>query len=131
MVSYHIVLHPPYSLNGLKTQTRNGVKRGLEQFQVEQISFERLATDGWVLQYDTLARQDRLRSMNQGEWQRLCRSAEGLPGFEAWAATAGGELAAALIVCRIEDVFDVPYAMSPDLLLERPCQQCPVLCGQL
>ena len=112
MVSYHIVLQLPYCLDGLKTQTRNGIKRGLEQFQIEQISFERLATDGWALQSDTLARQDRLRSMNQGEWQRLCRSAEGLPGFEAWAATAGGELAAALIVCRIEDVFDVPYAMS-------------------
>ena len=112
MVSYHIVLQPPYSLDGLKTQTRNGIKRGLEHFQISQISFERLATEGWALQYDTLARQDRLRSMNQGEWQKLCRSAEGLPGFEAWAASASGKLAAAVIVCRIEDVFDVPYAMS-------------------
>lgn len=112
MVSYHVTLHLPYGLEKLKSQTRNGVKRGLEHFEIEQISFERLATDGWALQYDTLVRQDRLRSMNREQWERLCRSAEGLDGFEAWAATAGGELAGALIVCRVGNVFNVPYAMS-------------------
>jgi hypothetical protein len=111
-VSYHVVLHKPYELNTLKSQTRNGVRRGLEHFNVEQISFERLATEGWGLQYDTLARQDRLRSMNRAEWERLCRSAADLPGFEAWAATTSGALAGAVIICRIDDVFNVPYAMS-------------------
>ena len=112
MVSYHVVLQMPYELEALKTQTRNGVKRGLEHFKVEQISFERLATEGWVLQHDTLARQDRLRSMKQAEWERLCRSADDLPGFEAWAASSNGELAGAVIICRIDDVFNVPYAIS-------------------
>ncbi len=118
MVSYHIVLQRPYGLEGLKTQTRNGIKRGLEQFQIEQISFGKLATAGWALQYDTLVRQDRLRSMSQKEWERLCRSAEELPGFEAWAATSGGELAGAVIICRIDDVFNVPYAMSRSCCLK-------------
>lgn len=112
MVSYHVVLQGPYELEMLRSQARNGVKRGLEHFQVEQISFERLATEGWVLQKDTLARQDRLRSMTQPEWECLCRSADGLPGFETWAAISKGELASALIICRIDDVFNVPYAMS-------------------
>ena len=112
MVSYHIVLHKPYELEMLKPQARNGVKRGLDHFKVEQISFERLATEGWVLQQDTLARQDRLRSMTQKEWELLCRSADGLPGFETWAAISNGELAGAVIICRIDDVFSVPYAMS-------------------
>jgi len=112
MVSYHVILRLPYELGMLKSQTRNGIKRGLEHFQIEQISFGRLATEGWTLQYDTLVRQDRLRSMKQEEWERLCRSADGLPGFEAWAATVGGELAGAVIICRIDDVFCVPYAMS-------------------
>jgi hypothetical protein len=111
-VSYHVVLRKPYELESLKSQTRNGVKRGLEHFKVEQISFERLATEGWVLQQDTLARQDRLRSMTQAEWERLCRSADGLPGFETWAATKDGELAGVVIICRIDDVFNVPYALS-------------------
>lgn len=110
--SYHVVLRKPYQLEVLKPQARNGVKRGLCNFSVEQIPFERLATEGWVLQQDTLERQDRLRSMTQAEWELLCRSAEGLPGFEAWAAISNGELAGAMIICRIDDVFNVPYAMS-------------------
>lgn len=57
-------------------------------------------------------RQDRLRSMTKQEWERLCRSAEGLPGFETWAAISNNELAGAVIICRIDDVFNVPYAMS-------------------
>jgi hypothetical protein len=111
-ISYHVVLHGPYELDALKSQARNGVKRGLDHFKVEQISFERLATDGWILQQDTLKRQDRLRSMTQAEWERLCRAAHGLPGFETWAATKDGELAGAVIICRIDDVFCVPYALS-------------------
>jgi hypothetical protein len=112
MVSYHVVVQKPYELEMLKSQTRNGVKRGLEHFKVEQISFERLATDGWTLQQDTLSRQDRLRSMSQKDWETLCRSAIDLPGFEAWAAISNSELAGAVIICRIDDVFNVPYAMS-------------------
>jgi hypothetical protein len=50
--------------------------------------------------------------MKQDEWERLCRAADGLPGFEAWGATSKGELAGAVIICRIDDVFNVPYAMS-------------------
>ncbi len=111
-VSYHVVLQKPYSLKTLKAQARNGIKRGLSHFGIEQISFERLATEGWVLQHDTLKRQNRLRSMKQEEWERLCRSAQDLPGFEAWAGISNGELAGALIVCRIDDVFNVPYCMS-------------------
>ena len=112
MASYHIVLHLPYDLSALKSQARNGIKRGQEQFQIQQISFERLATEGWALQYDTLMRQDRVRSMKQSEWENLCRAAEELPGFEAWAAVSDLQLAGAVIICRIDDVFNVPYAMS-------------------
>jgi hypothetical protein len=111
-LSYHIILKKPYELEMLKSQARNGVKRGLEHFAVEQISFERLATEGWALQQDTLMRQDRLRSMTRKEWELICRSAKDLAGFEAWAAISNGELAGAVIICRIDDVFNVPYAMS-------------------
>ena len=111
-VSYHVVLPPPYNLELLKTQARNGIKRGLENFKIERIPFERLASEGWALQEDTLRRQDRLRSMKQAEWERICLSARDLPGFEAWAAISGAELAGAMIICRIDDVFNVPFAMS-------------------
>jgi hypothetical protein len=111
-VSYHIILHNPYNMDMLKSQSRNGVKRGLNRSRVEQISFERLAKEGWNLQRDTLDRQNRLRSMTQAEWERICRSAADLPGFEAWAAVVDGELAAALIICQIENTWSVPYALS-------------------
>jgi hypothetical protein len=109
--SYHIVLHKPYQLEALKPQARNGIKRGLCHFQVKQISFERLATEGWMLQQDTLERQNRLRSMTQAEWEQICRSAEDLPGFEAWGGISNGDLAGALIICRMDDMFNVPYAL--------------------
>ena len=117
--SYHVVLKKPYQIDALKRQARNGIKRGLEHFSVEQISFEWLATEGWALQRDTLERQDRLRSMTQAEWELLCRSAEDLPGFEAWAAISNNELAGAVIICRIDDMFNVPYAMSRSCFLRK------------
>jgi hypothetical protein len=110
--SYHIILQNPYHMDMLKAQSRNGVKRGLNRCKIEQIPFERLAGDGWSLQRDTLDRQNRLRSMTQVGWERICRSAADLPGFEAWAAVADGELAAALIVCQIDNTWCVPYALS-------------------
>jgi hypothetical protein len=111
-VSYHVVLNGPYHLEMLRAQARNGVRRGLNHFQVERIAFERLAAEGWVLQRDTLERQGRIKSMSQAQWQRTCRAAEGLPGFEAWGAIHEGELAAALLTARIDDTCYVPYALS-------------------
>lgn len=112
LASYHIILREPYSLDQLKSQTRNGIKTGMNQFRIEQISFERLATEGWILQRDTLDRQGRLRSMTQDGWQRLCLAACDLEGFEAWAATKNGELCAAVIVARLQSIFSVPFALS-------------------
>jgi hypothetical protein len=112
MASYHIVLQNPYELEMLRSQARNGIKKGLKVFKIEQISFERLADEGWKLQEDTLDRQDRLNSMSQNEWQRMCLAATDLPGFEAWAATSNGKLAAAGITVRLFETFYVPYAAS-------------------
>lgn len=111
MASYHVILNRPYNLDTLKSQTRNGIKRGMRNFKVERISFERLATEGWSLQQDTLKRQNRLGSMKQNEWERICRAANGLQGFEAWAGIKNSNLAGALIICRIDDVFNVPYSI--------------------
>lgn len=113
MISYHVVLSNPYTMDMLRAQARNGVRKGLSSFTIEQISFERLANEGWFLQRDTLERQDRLGSMTQTEWQRICMSAKGLPGFEVWGALSqAGELASALITCQVNDTFYVPYALS-------------------
>lgn len=113
MVSYHVVLEDRgYCMEKLKPQARNGIRRGLENCRVETITFERLAEEGWKLQKDTLERQNRLTSMNEREWQRICLSAIGLPSLTAWAALVGEQLAAALITCQIDDKGYVPFALS-------------------
>jgi len=116
-ISYHIITGKDYNIGQLRSQARNGVKRGLEQFTISKITFERLASEGWRLQEDTLARQNRLKSMTRQEWELLCRSASDLPGFSVFAAMKGEILASALIVCRINNVYTVPYSMSRSLYL--------------
>jgi hypothetical protein len=111
-VSYHVTLAKPYSLELLRSQARNAVKRGLAKCEILQVPFERIATEGWNLQRDTLERQGRLNSMSEAEWKRICLSAVGLEGFEAWSAIVDGELAASLIICQVDDIFYVPYAFS-------------------
>jgi hypothetical protein len=111
-VSYHIVQNSCYDLNIINCKARNGVKRGLENFRIENITFERLAKEGWYLQYDTLLRQNRQGSMMKQNWEKLCLAASDLPGFEVFAALSGYELAAAAIVCRIDNIYSVPFAMS-------------------
>lgn len=112
MISYHVILCPPYSIENLRSQARNGIKRGLDYSVVERIPLERLATEGWKLQHDTLERQCRLDSMTQQDWHRMCMSAKDLPGFEAWAAIVDGELAASILTTRIGDTCYVPFAQS-------------------
>lgn len=111
-LSYHIVVKGCYDLHSVRHQARNGVKRGLERFSVEEISFERMHSEGWVLQEDTLARQKRSGSMSKVQWNSICQGAKELPGFHAIGAIKEGILAAAVIVCRIDDVYTVPYSMS-------------------
>jgi hypothetical protein len=111
-VSYHVTLRNPYNLEILRSQARNAVKRGLSKCSVEMVPFERVAGEGWNLQQDTLDRQGRLGTMNNKDWERICLSAVGLNGFEAWTAIVGGEMAAGIIVCRIDDTYNVPYAFS-------------------
>jgi hypothetical protein len=112
IVSYHVILRRPYSLEMLRHQARGGVRRGLSHSQIEPISFERLAEEGWLLQRDTLERQGRTSSMTQSEWRKICLAAKGLPGFEAWGAISKGELAASLLTTRVDDTCYIPYALS-------------------
>jgi hypothetical protein len=117
-VSYHVELRRPYTLEQLKPQARNGVRKGQANLHLECVPFERLADEGWQLQRDTLERQARLPSMSQETWRRICLSASGLEGFQVWAAIAQGELAGALFTAQIGDVVCVPYALS------RTCYLC-------
>jgi len=111
-VSYHMVLDGCYKLENLNKKARNGIRNGLKSFSIKKISFDRLAFEGWDLQEDTLRRQNRLDSMAKDRWRKMCLCARGLKGLEVFGALCEGKLAAAAIVCRIDDRFCVPYAMS-------------------
>jgi len=118
MVSYHVVLSNPYNLESLGKSARRWIRQGLKHCVVEPISFERLAGEGWGLQKDTLDRQCRSSSMNESDWRKLCLSADGLPGFEAWGALVEGSLAAALLTSRIGDRCYMLYSLSLRKFLE-------------
>jgi len=112
-VSYHVVFDSgPYNLQMLSANARSKVRRGLKRCQVEHISIERLAQEGWRLQHDTLERQGRSRSMSQDKWQRICLAAKDLPGFEAWGAIVQGDLAATILTACIDDTCCVLHAQS-------------------
>jgi hypothetical protein len=112
-LSYHVVLERrPYSQLDLSKKARHDVKKGLSMAVIEPISFARLAEEGWDLRQETLLRQGRSQAESQSWWQKLCLSAAGLEGFEAWGATVNGRLAAALLSFLCEDCYCILYQQS-------------------
>jgi hypothetical protein len=103
-LSYHATYdHPSYDLNNLGKWARKNVRRGLKNCEIEEISFSRLAKEGWQLQVDTLDRQGRRVSMSTRLWERLCLSMVDLSGFKAWGAIVQGQLAASVVTFQMDD----------------------------
>lgn len=111
-ISYHIIKKSPYSLEHIERHTRKNILQGLACSEIRQIPLSRLADEGWILQKDTLERQNRLDSMSQKNWQRLCLSAEGISGFECWAAIVNDKLAAAVLTGQIENTWSTLFLLS-------------------
>src|SRR5271157_6091525 len=69
-VSYHAVYElPDYDIEILGKWARKNVRRGLSRCEIEPISFERLAKDGFALEIDTLARQRRNLEVRENAWR--------------------------------------------------------------
>ncbi len=103
-VSYHVINRDKaYDIAQLSKSTRYDVRKGLRHAGVEPVSLARLASEGWALRQETLARQGRSGAETAPWWERLCRSAEGLPGFEAWGAVRGGKMMASILTLIMED----------------------------
>jgi hypothetical protein len=112
-ISYHVVYEgEAYRLEDLPKKARHDVRKGLACVSIEPISFSRLATDGWGVRAETLERQGRSGAESQAWWQRLCTSAEDLPGFEAWGALVEDQLAASLIAFTCDDCCSILYQQS-------------------
>ena len=103
-LSYHVVnTDKDYDLARFSRSTRYDVRKGLKHAGVEPISLSRLASEGWALRQETLARQGRSDAETEEWWQRLCTSAEGLPGFDAWGAVREGRLMASILTVTLGD----------------------------
>jgi len=112
-ISYHVIYGgDTYEIEGLPKKARYDVRKGLEYATYEQISLRQLATDGWTIREDTLIRQGRKDAETQNWWEKLCFSAEDLPGFEAWGAIHGGQLIAGLLAFTCDDCFYILYQQS-------------------
>jgi len=112
-LSYHVVYERKgYGLGDLPKKARHDVKKGLALAEVQPVSFERLASEGWELRRETLARQGRSQAETEASWRKLCLSAEGLQGFETWGAVARGKLVAALLAFSCDRYFSILYQQS-------------------
>jgi hypothetical protein len=116
--SYHIIKKQPYTIECLKNKSRKNILLGLSRCNVEEISFTRLSKEGWVLQQNTLERQNRTDSMDQKKWENICLSADGIPGFSAWGAYVNGEMAASLLTACIGDTAYFLYSLSHEKFLD-------------
>ena len=112
-ISYHVIYDKTsYPLSSLCKKARHDVTKGLLHASHEPISLRRLAFDGWDLRYETLLRQGRQHAETRAFWEKMCLSAEGLPGFESWGAIHNGELVSALLSFTLEDSVSVLYQQS-------------------
>lgn len=111
-ISYLIEQNSPPDINKLRRVTRKQIYEGLSNCEISQVSMACLATEGWELQHDTLIRQGRENCMRKKIWDTLCEAAEGIPGFETWGAYVDDDLAACLLTVKVDDTYQVLYALS-------------------
>jgi hypothetical protein len=102
-----------YDLPALESKSRNQTRRGLENFEIKEISFSELAKFGNSLNIDTLTRQGRdPRAWNESKWKNYCKATDGLKGFEAWGAFTGEKLASFVMGFQMEDHFTFLHQSS-------------------
>jgi hypothetical protein len=107
-ISYHAIYDKPtYTLDGLDRRSRQNVRAGLKNCRIEPISIERYAKDGWLLEMDTLDRQERRTKQSEKTWHQRCMAAKDLPGFEVWGALVEGRLAASLFAFQMDDCCEM------------------------
>ena len=105
-ISYLIVCtDKTYDLQNLHLKARNQTRRGLENFEVTQLSFGDLARFGNRLNLDTLKRQGRdVSAWTERSWTSYCDAAGGLAGFDAWAVFRDGRMASFLVGFQMDKV---------------------------
>lgn len=103
----------PYTIDSLSSNNRSKVRRGLKQCTIRQITFEDLASLGQTAQRDTLARLGK-------DMKGIVASShmEQSPAFEAWGAFYENELAAYVIILKVEDWIHIQVNRSANEFLK-------------
>lgn len=113
VVSYHVqYTDEDYALSALPKKARYDVRKGLTHASIQPISLSKLANEGWRARAETLLRQGRVGAENRRWWEKLCQSAEGIPGFVAWAAITNGKIVASLLSFIDGDCCSILYQQS-------------------
>lgn len=113
MISYHVVYEgDDFALAHLPKKVRHDIQHGMDYCEYKPIDFDMMETQGWRLRKDTLSRQGRTGAETKDFWSMLCRSAEGLPGFEAWGAVKNNELIASIFTYTNNGVASILYQQS-------------------
>ena len=104
---YHVIqVAPVPPQTAVPRKIRQELARGFRRARIERISLELLSEQGWEHRQEALTRQGRNRAENQQWWRRLCTSAIGLPGFEAWGAfDERGALVGSLLAYAGEECY--------------------------
>ena len=107
-----------YSLENLKRQARQQVKKGAMNFTVREIAPELLLSDGLPLVRNTCARQHRHDPKEEfAYWHNLCRAAKNTPGTITLGVFGEKGLAAFLIILETATAIEFIVQCSDEELL--------------
>lgn len=109
-----------YSLEHLKRQARQQVKKGAMNFTVREIAPEMLMCDGLALVRNTCARQHRHDPKEEVEyWQKLCQAAKNTTGAVTLGVFGEKGLAAFLIILETATAIEFIVQCSDEELLSQ------------
>ena len=107
-----------YSLENLKRQARQQVKKGALNFTVRELVPETLLCDGLALVKNTCARQHRHDPKEEEEyWHKLCLAAQNTPGAVVLGAFGEKGLAAFLFILETTTAIEFIVQCSDEELL--------------
>ena len=108
-----------YDFSSLHPKSRSATRQGLTNCKVEQFDFTYLAKHGHRLNVETFQRQGRgVNSITEAQWQRLCKVAAEIPGFEVWGAFLNGKLAAFSVLALVGDCVLFQHGSSATAYLK-------------
>jgi len=116
----YICRNPEYHIDGLDSNARRDIRRGLRSFVVRLCSWDELAEHGYAPHADTFERHQ-YAPPPPGGIRRYVEERRGTPFFDIWGAWEGETLAAWLAVIKVDDWAVVHWANSSTAAL----RNCP------